>query len=62
MKKGKCLFAFSQPSLHHLLSLVGRWIPHRSHVKSKIVREEMGERWLGECIVASLMKKCAEFY
>jgi hypothetical protein len=38
MKKGKCLFAFSQPSLHHLLSLVGRWIPHRSHVKSKIVR------------------------
>jgi hypothetical protein len=26
------------------------------------LREEMGERWLGECIVASLMKKCAEFY
>jgi hypothetical protein len=41
---GKCFFAFSHPSPHHLLSLVGRWVPCGSHAGSKNVREKMGGR------------------
>jgi hypothetical protein len=41
---GKCSFAFSYPSLHHLFSLAERWVSRESHAKRETLKEKIGGR------------------